>query len=145
VEEVTLRFIVSTFVNVITYPQHNNNMIIKIFKNPILNKEARHWWLPSVILATQEAEIRKIVVQSQPRKIVPNILSRKNPSQKRGGGVTQDVAHCPPKKKKRKKSSAKNCNSEMTTQDFQRVCASDEHCDSTRINHVAPASSGPRL
>jgi hypothetical protein len=29
-----------------------------------------HWWLTAVILATQEAEIRKIAAQSQPRKIV---------------------------------------------------------------------------
>jgi hypothetical protein len=28
-------------------------------------KEAGHWWLTPVILATQEAEIRRIVVRSQ--------------------------------------------------------------------------------
>jgi hypothetical protein len=28
----------------------------------------RHWWLTPVILATQEAEIRRIVVQSSPGK-----------------------------------------------------------------------------
>jgi hypothetical protein len=33
------------------------------FKNRPL---ATHWWLTPVILATQEAEIRKIRVQSQP-------------------------------------------------------------------------------
>jgi hypothetical protein len=32
-------------------------------------------WLISVILATQEAEIRGIMVQSQPRQIVLNTLS----------------------------------------------------------------------
>jgi hypothetical protein len=42
-----------------------------------------------IILATQEAEIRKIVVQSQPRQIVHETLSQKNPSQKRAGGVAQ--------------------------------------------------------
>jgi hypothetical protein len=30
-------------------------------------------WLPSVIPATQEAEIRKIMVQSQPREVVHEI------------------------------------------------------------------------
>jgi hypothetical protein len=35
-----------------------------------------------VILATQEAEIRKIMVQSQPRKIVCEILSQKTHHQK---------------------------------------------------------------
>jgi hypothetical protein len=38
--------------------------------------------LTPVILATQEAEIRKIMVRSQPRQIVPKILSQKYPSQK---------------------------------------------------------------
>jgi hypothetical protein len=38
------------------------------------------------------AEIRRITVRSQPRQIVPAVLSRKNPSQKRAGGVVQDVS-----------------------------------------------------
>jgi hypothetical protein len=45
-----------------------------------------------VILPTQEAEIRKIMVQTQPRKIVHETLSRKNLSQKRAGGVAQGVS-----------------------------------------------------
>jgi hypothetical protein len=36
-----------------------------------------------VILATQEAEIKRIVVQSQPRQIVHKTLSRKIPITKR--------------------------------------------------------------
>jgi hypothetical protein len=39
------------------------------------------WWLTSVILATQEAEIRKIAVQSQPEQIVLKTPSQKNPPQ----------------------------------------------------------------
>jgi hypothetical protein len=35
------------------------------------------WWLTLVILATHEAEIRRITVQSQPRKIVHKTLSQK--------------------------------------------------------------------
>jgi hypothetical protein len=37
-----------------------------------------------IILATQEAEIRRIVVQSEPRQIVPMTLSQKTLSQKIG-------------------------------------------------------------
>jgi hypothetical protein len=37
--------------------------------------KARHQWLMPVNLATQEAEIRRIMVQSQPRQIVHKILS----------------------------------------------------------------------
>jgi hypothetical protein len=44
---------------------------------------ARCWWLTPIILATQETEIRKIAVWSQPTNIVCETLSGKNPSQKR--------------------------------------------------------------
>jgi hypothetical protein len=40
-------------------------------------------WLTSVILATQEAEIRRIVVRSQPRQIVHETVSQKYPLQKK--------------------------------------------------------------
>jgi hypothetical protein len=38
---------------------------------------AGHRWLMSVILATQEAEIRRITVRSQPREVVRETLSQK--------------------------------------------------------------------
>jgi hypothetical protein len=45
-----------------------------------------------VILAAQEAEIRRISVQSQPEKIVFETLSRgKNTTQKRDGGLAQVI------------------------------------------------------
>jgi hypothetical protein len=39
----------------------------------------------------KKAEIRRIKVQNQPRQIVPETLSQKNPSQKRAGGMAQAV------------------------------------------------------
>jgi hypothetical protein len=42
-----------------------------------------HWWLMPVVLATQQAEIRRITVQSQPRQIVHETLSQKYLIQKR--------------------------------------------------------------
>jgi hypothetical protein len=39
-----------------------------------------------VILSTQEAEIRRIAVRSQPKQIVCKTLSQKHPSQKKGPG-----------------------------------------------------------
>jgi hypothetical protein len=44
-----------------------------------------------VILATQEAEIRRIMVRSQPRQIVCKPLSGKKPITKMAGGVAQGV------------------------------------------------------
>jgi hypothetical protein len=48
-------------------------------------------WLTPIILATQEAKIRSISVQGQPRQIVLETVSQKNPSQKRAGGVAQGL------------------------------------------------------
>jgi hypothetical protein len=65
---------------------------------------ARHWWLTPVILATQEAEIRRIMVGSQPGQIVLETLLKK----KRVGRVAQGVGpvfkfqYCKKKKKQNK-------------------------------------------
>jgi hypothetical protein len=42
-----------------------------------------------VILATWEKEIRRIKVQDQPGQIACKAVSKKIPTQKRAGGVTQ--------------------------------------------------------
>jgi hypothetical protein len=58
-----------------------------------------------VILATQEAEIRRIMVWTQPEQIVHKTLSRKHPLQKKSGGMAQGVGpelkpqYCKKKKK----------------------------------------------
>jgi hypothetical protein len=61
------------------YKNLSNNCISQIksfrrlFKKSFL---ARHQWLMLVILATQVAKIRRIMVQSQPRQIVGETLSK---------------------------------------------------------------------
>jgi hypothetical protein len=46
---------------------------------------ARHQWLMPVILVTQEAEIRRIEVRSQPgQRIIHETLSRKTHHKKKG-------------------------------------------------------------
>jgi hypothetical protein len=58
---------------------------------PLKTAPAGCQWLTSIILATQEVEIRRIMVQSQPRKIVPRDPISKNPFIKRAGGVAQGI------------------------------------------------------
>jgi hypothetical protein len=52
---------------------------------------SRHPRFMLAILDTQEAEIRRIKIQSQPRQIVHETLSQNDQSQKRTGGVAQGV------------------------------------------------------
>jgi hypothetical protein len=49
------------------------------------------WWLAPVILATQEAEIRRILVQNKPRLIVQETPSQKKTITKRAYGMVQGV------------------------------------------------------
>jgi hypothetical protein len=74
-------------------------------------------WVP-VILATQEAEIRRILVQRQPGQILHETLSQKKLSQKKAGGVAQGVgpefkSSAAKKKKKRKKERKKLAKSKI--------------------------------
>jgi hypothetical protein len=48
-----------------------------------------------IILATRDAQLRRIVVLSQPTQIAHETLSQKNPIQKRAGGMAQIVEHLP--------------------------------------------------
>jgi hypothetical protein len=57
-------------------------MKIRCFFLKTFTVQAKHRWLTPAILATQEAEIRRILVRSQPRQIVLETLSQKKPSQK---------------------------------------------------------------
>jgi hypothetical protein len=62
------------------------------FGSKEVNRErywTRHWWLRPIILATQEAEIRKIIVHDQLRQKVWEPLSRKYTRKNRAGGMTQ--------------------------------------------------------
>jgi hypothetical protein len=42
---------------------YNHNFRKKLFFNSLFGKMAKHQWLTPIILATQEAEIRRIMVQ----------------------------------------------------------------------------------
>jgi hypothetical protein len=63
-----------------------------------------------IVLATQKAEIRRTVVQSQPRQIVHETLSWKNPSQKRAVGVNSNLSTEKKKAKKTSKQTKKEMN-----------------------------------
>jgi hypothetical protein len=56
---------------------------------------ARHQLLTPIIIATQEAESRRIMVQSQSGQTVGETMSQKTPSQNRAGQMVQVVKHLP--------------------------------------------------
>jgi hypothetical protein len=57
-----------------------------------------HWWLMLILLATQQAEIRRTEVRGQPMYIVCGTLSQNTQHiKKRAGGVAQEVQHLPSK------------------------------------------------
>jgi hypothetical protein len=65
-----------------------------------LPEKAGFQWLMPVILPTQEAAIRRIAVQGQPRansSLVLKTLSQKHPTPKRAGRMAQVVEYLPSK------------------------------------------------
>jgi hypothetical protein len=70
-----------------------------------MDQRAGQQWLTSVLLATQQTEVKRIAVQSQLGQILRETLSRKNPLQKRAGEVAQGSSLSTTKKKRIKDSS----------------------------------------
>jgi hypothetical protein len=62
----------------------SNFVVFYHIKNKQTNKQAGCWWLIPIILVTQEAEIRRITVESQPGQIDHETLSGKNHHKKKG-------------------------------------------------------------
>jgi hypothetical protein len=56
-----------------------------------MKDKTRRRRLTPILLATQEAEIRRITARRQPKQIVRETLSQKNLSQKGAGGVAQGI------------------------------------------------------
>jgi hypothetical protein len=78
-----------------------NNLICYPFRQHV-----GHQWLTPIILTTQEAKIRRIVVQSQPRQIVLETLSWKKPITKKdwwSGSRCRHWVQAPVLKRQKKK------------------------------------------
>jgi hypothetical protein len=76
------------------YPDTTSRLV-----HPLRTTAAGCQWLTPVILATQEAEIMRIMVQSQPRQIVHATLSPKTLHKNRAGGVALSSSPSTEKKK----------------------------------------------
>jgi hypothetical protein len=95
------------------YPKAKKASSFRPMCTASLKAQARCQWLMPVILAIQEAEIKRIMVQSQPRQIIHETLSQKTSHKYRAGGVAQGEGHefkpqYHQKKKKKKKNPIPN-------------------------------------
>jgi hypothetical protein len=72
-------------------PSTGKTKHFKLHMLKLKNTYTRCQWLTPVILATQEAEILGIMIQSQSWQTVHETLSQKSSSQKRPVGVAQAV------------------------------------------------------
>jgi hypothetical protein len=66
-----------------------------IFNSLKINNTARHCWLTPVILDTQEAQRRRITIQSQPRLVFSRPYLGNTQHKKRAGRMAQE--HLPSK------------------------------------------------
>jgi hypothetical protein len=82
---------------------------------------ARHWWLTPVILAKQEAEIRRIMVRRQPRQIVHEPLSQKtvHKSRTQGKGPGFKLQYCKINKQIK----------EVSNNEIHQICIGTRHSE----------------
>jgi hypothetical protein len=99
-----------------------------------------HAYYPK-LLATWEVEIRRIMVQSQPRQIVHEILSQKYSTQKRTGEAAQVIEPLPSKQgpkfkphtTKKKKKKTWNCS---FSNERQSCSYKDESPQTNDVGHL---------
>jgi hypothetical protein len=76
--------------DIIDFPHFYEKRKLKFIK---IRKLARHQWLTPVILASWEAEIRRITFRSQPSKQITRSYLKKYPTQNRASRLAQGVKH----------------------------------------------------
>jgi hypothetical protein len=111
-----------------------------------INFQAGCWWLTPVILAIQEAEIRRITVQIQPGRIVQQTLSLKKITKKGLVGVTQgvDPEFKPQYHKKEKRKYPTQCRAGGVAQVLGSTCLASELKPQSHQKSSSAQDSGKR-